>query len=178
MCSRDDKRFTEKKNKSERARRKKEDTARLRSIVDLALSVDPRIKRIKQEEKEAREAKRKIKGSGANTPISKAQQEEEKRRAEEEAKQKAEEEQVRLLCFTRGFRTLRLTICARIGCKGRGEEGQGSGCQRCEEGSTSSAGEWCRVMTTPSLVSPQCLFVCMLCRMSFSGLCALCYALL
>lgn len=91
--NRDDKRFTEKKNKSERARRKKEDTARLRSIVDLALSVDPRIKRIKQEEKEAREAKRKIKGSGANTPISKAQQEEEKRRAEEEAKQKAEEEQ-------------------------------------------------------------------------------------
>ena len=101
MRSRDDKRFTEKKNKSERARRKKEDTARLRSIVDLALSVDPRIKRIKQEEKEAREAKRKNKGSGANTPISKAQQEEEKRRAEEEAKKKAEEEQVCLFYCAR-----------------------------------------------------------------------------
>lgn len=45
--SRDDKRYTEKKNKSERARRKKEDTARLRSIVDLCLGIDPRIKRIK-----------------------------------------------------------------------------------------------------------------------------------
>ncbi|KAF9513586.1 hypothetical protein BS47DRAFT_1344064 [Hydnum rufescens UP504] len=56
--SRDDKRFTEKKNKSERARRKKEDNTRLRSLVDLALSVDPRIKRIKQEEKEERERKK------------------------------------------------------------------------------------------------------------------------
>ena len=45
--SRDDKRYTEKKNKSERARRKKEDTARLRQIVDVALNCDPRIKRIK-----------------------------------------------------------------------------------------------------------------------------------
>ena len=35
--SRDDKRYTEKKNKSERARRKKEDTAKLRGLVDLTL---------------------------------------------------------------------------------------------------------------------------------------------
>jgi DnaJ family protein C protein 2 len=35
--SRDDKRYTEKKNKSERARRKKEDIARVRGIVDLCL---------------------------------------------------------------------------------------------------------------------------------------------
>ncbi|TFY58837.1 hypothetical protein EVG20_g8003 [Dentipellis fragilis] len=90
--NRDDKRYTEKKNKSERARRKKEDTARLRGIVDLALSLDPRIKRIKQEEKEAREAKRKTKaGTGASTP-SAAQVEEEKRRAAEEAQKKEEEE--------------------------------------------------------------------------------------
>jgi DnaJ family protein C protein 2 len=57
--SRDDKRYTEKKNKNERARMKKEDTARVRGLVDLAEKCDPRIKRIKQEEKEAREAKRK-----------------------------------------------------------------------------------------------------------------------
>lgn len=87
--NRDDKRYTEKKNKAERARRKKEDTARLRNIVDVALSADPRIKRIKQEEKEAREAKRKNKPGGAP---SKAQAEEEKRRAEEEAKAKEEAE--------------------------------------------------------------------------------------
>lgn len=91
--NRDDKRYTEKKNKAERARRKKEDTARLRNIVDVALAADPRIKRIKQEEKEAREAKRKNK-SGTGGGLTKAQAEEEKRRAEEEAKAKEEAEKV------------------------------------------------------------------------------------
>ena len=90
--SRDDKRYTEKKNKSERARRKKEDTARLRGIVDLTLSLDPRIKRIKQEEKEAREAKKKNK-AGNSTASQKAKAEEEKRKAEE-AKKKEEEDKV------------------------------------------------------------------------------------
>ena len=95
--SRDDKRYTEKKNKSERARRKKEDIARLRSIVDVCLSVDPRIKRIKQEEKEAREAKKRGK---AGTPQNlKAREEEEKKKAEEEAKRKEEEEKVRGVTF-------------------------------------------------------------------------------
>ncbi|KAI9056606.1 DnaJ-domain-containing protein [Trametes sanguinea] len=89
--NRDDKRYTEKKNKAERQRRKKEDTARLRNIVDTALSVDPRIKRIRQEEKEAREAKKKNKGQ-ANGQTAKQKAEEEKRKAEEEAKRKAEEE--------------------------------------------------------------------------------------
>ena len=90
--SRDDKRYTEKKNKSERARRKKEDIARLRSIVDACLNADPRIKRIKQDEKDAREAKKRGK---AGTPQNqKARGEEEKKRAEEEAKKKEEEEKV------------------------------------------------------------------------------------
>ncbi|KAF8901425.1 hypothetical protein CPB85DRAFT_1377345 [Mucidula mucida] len=89
--SRDDKRYTEKKNKSERARRKKEDIARLRGIVDLTLSLDPRIKRIKQEEKAAREQKKLAKSqpaSGANTPKgkSKAEEEAEKLKKEEEEK--------------------------------------------------------------------------------------------
>ena len=35
--SRDDKRYTEKKNKSERARRKKEDIAKIRGLVDMTL---------------------------------------------------------------------------------------------------------------------------------------------
>ncbi|KAI0826068.1 hypothetical protein BC629DRAFT_1603895 [Irpex lacteus] len=92
--SRDDKRYTEKKNKSERARRKKEDTARLRQLVDLALSLDPRIKRIKQEEKEAREAKKKGKTGAANGLSAKQKAEEEKKKAEEEAKKKEEEEKI------------------------------------------------------------------------------------
>src|SRR5262249_14381607 len=90
LFSRDDKRYTEKKNKSERARRKKEDTAKLRGFVDLTLSLDPRIKRIKQEEKEAREAKKRG-GSGKKT---KQQEAEEKKKLEEEARKKEEEEKV------------------------------------------------------------------------------------
>ena len=91
--SRDDKRYTEKKNKTERARRKKEDTARLRTLVDIALGADPRIKRIKQEEKEAREAKKKNRGAHNGTN-NKQKAEEEKKKAEEEAKAKEEEEKV------------------------------------------------------------------------------------
>jgi len=90
--SRDDKRYTEKKNKSERARRKKEDNTRLRSLVDQALSLDPRIKRIKEEDKKARAAKKNVKANGAAGGKSKEEIEKEKKAAEEEAKRKEEEE--------------------------------------------------------------------------------------
>ncbi|WFD31201.1 hydroxymethylglutaryl-CoA lyase [Malassezia sp. CBS 17886] len=56
--SRDEKRYTEKKNRNERARRKKEDNARLRNLVDKALSLDPRIKKFRAQERAAREAKK------------------------------------------------------------------------------------------------------------------------
>ncbi|KAF8647307.1 hypothetical protein AX16_006769 [Volvariella volvacea WC 439] len=92
--SRDDKRYTEKKNKAERARRKKEDTAKLRGIVDLCLGLDPRIKRIKQEEKEARERKKRGGASGTATPRkTKEEEEAEKKKKEEEEKAKQEAEQ-------------------------------------------------------------------------------------
>ncbi|ESK92754.1 ribosome associated chaperone [Moniliophthora roreri MCA 2997] len=97
--NRDDKRYTEKKNKSERARRKKEDTARLRQMVDLVLSLDPRIKRIKEEEKAAREAKRLARSqpasgtnTGANTPKKSKTEEEEEKRKKEEAEKAAKTE--------------------------------------------------------------------------------------
>ncbi|KAI0080479.1 DnaJ-domain-containing protein [Panus rudis PR-1116 ss-1] len=110
--NRDDKRYTEKKNKSERARRKKEDTARLRSIVDLTLSLDPRIKRIKQEEKAAREAKKKGKTGAVNGLSKKQQEEEEKKRLEEEAKRKEEEEKVQFTFLApRGFIGLHSMLC-------------------------------------------------------------------
>ncbi|KAF9447044.1 DnaJ-domain-containing protein [Macrolepiota fuliginosa MF-IS2] len=92
--NRDDKRYTEKKNKSERARRKKEDTAKLRGLVDLTLGLDPRIKRIKQEEKEAREAKKRGNAPGGVVKKTKQQEEEEKKKLEEEARKKEEEEKV------------------------------------------------------------------------------------
>lgn len=97
--ARDDKRYTEKKNKNQRDKLKKEDTARLRGIVDLTLQHDPRIKRIKQEEKAAREAKKAAaasgaKGKGKPGQPSKAElakkEEEERLKKEEEDRKKAE----------------------------------------------------------------------------------------
>ncbi|KAK3817348.1 MAG: DnaJ domain-containing protein [Benniella sp.] len=82
--SRDDKRYFEKKNKSERAKLKKEDNTRLREIVDQALSLDPRIKLFKEEEKKNRGSKRREK------------EEAEKRAAEEKAKAAAEAEAARV----------------------------------------------------------------------------------
>ncbi|PPQ83401.1 hypothetical protein CVT25_003848 [Psilocybe cyanescens] len=92
--SRDDKRYTEKKNKSERARRKKEDIAKLRGLVDMALGLDPRIKRIKQQEKEAREAKKKAANPAAVVKKTKQQEEEEKKKAELAAKEQEEADKV------------------------------------------------------------------------------------
>ncbi|KAF9152466.1 hypothetical protein BG015_005228 [Linnemannia schmuckeri] len=59
--SRDDKRYFEKKNKAERAKLKKEDNQRLREIVDLALSLDPRIKIFKEQANKQRNAKKREK---------------------------------------------------------------------------------------------------------------------
>lgn len=86
-----DKRYTEKKNRNERAARKKEDNARLRNLVDRALSLDPRIKKFKQEEKAAREAK-KNKGKGGVANGKTPEQLAEEKKAKEEAEKKAAEE--------------------------------------------------------------------------------------
>jgi len=95
--SRDDKRFTEKKNRGERARRKKEDNARLRTLIDVALSCDPRIKKQKQKEKEEREKKSKARGQKA--PVVKLSQKEKeeiaKKEKEEADKKEAEEREKR-----------------------------------------------------------------------------------
>ncbi|KAG0205307.1 hypothetical protein BGX28_003061 [Mortierella sp. GBA30] len=57
--NRDDKRYLEKKNKAERAKLKKEDAARLRKLVDTAFALDPRMTAFKEQEREAKEAKKK-----------------------------------------------------------------------------------------------------------------------
>ncbi|CAG8455189.1 25047_t:CDS:10 [Dentiscutata erythropus] len=96
--NRDDKRYIERKNKAERARYKKEDTIRLRKIIeDQALSLDLRIQKFKQEEKAAKEAKKKEKEDAIKNAKEAAQRaaEEErlkKEQAEAEAKLKQQEE--------------------------------------------------------------------------------------
>ncbi|KAG0370937.1 hypothetical protein BC939DRAFT_527662 [Gamsiella multidivaricata] len=57
--NRDDKRYLEKKNKAERAKLKKEDAARLRKLVDNAIALDPRMAAFKEQERVAKEAKKK-----------------------------------------------------------------------------------------------------------------------
>lgn len=87
IFSRDDKRYTEKKNKSERARRKKEDNTRLRGLVDISSSLDPRIKRIRQEEKEARQAKKRgiaSPGPGQKSKTGRGRKEESRGRSTQE----------------------------------------------------------------------------------------------
>lgn len=95
--NRDEKRYTEKKNRNERARRKKEDNARLRNLVDKALSIDPRIKAFRAAERAAREAK-KNKGrpgapGGKSAAEVAAEEQRKKEEAEKAAKEQAEKEQ-------------------------------------------------------------------------------------
>lgn len=77
--SRDQRRHIERKNNNARKKKKVEDTARLRGLVDRALELDERIKRFKKEEQKSRNKKKVQK------------EEEEKRKKEEQAKRKEEE---------------------------------------------------------------------------------------
>ena len=89
--NRDEKRYTEKKNRNERARRKKEDNARLRNLVDKALSLDPRIKAFRAAERAAREAKKNKGRPGAPSGKSAAEVAAEEQRKKEEAEKAAKE---------------------------------------------------------------------------------------
>lgn len=85
--NRDQKRYVERKNKAQRAKRKTEDNARLRKLVDDCLSLDPRIKLFKQKEREQKNAKK-----NAREAEEKKAAEEKKQREEEEKRRKEEEE--------------------------------------------------------------------------------------
>ncbi|KAI0231528.1 Zuotin [Massospora cicadina] len=88
--NRDNKRYIDKKNKAERAQRKKEDNARLIKLIDTAISVDPRIQKFKEEDRARRNAKKNAKSNKTQDAEEKARKEEEERlaklKAEEEAK--------------------------------------------------------------------------------------------
>jgi DnaJ family protein C protein 2 len=87
--NRDDKRYQEKKNKTERARLKRDDNARVRSMVDRCLEMDPRIKKFKEEDKTKRNAK---KNAAAETARKNAEEAAKKAEEERLAKEKAEAE--------------------------------------------------------------------------------------
>lgn len=62
---RDERRWIDKQNKTMRLKRKKEEMARIRQLVDLAYNNDPRIGRFKKEEKEKKLAAKKAKQTQA-----------------------------------------------------------------------------------------------------------------
>ncbi|KAJ5116742.1 Heat shock protein DnaJ N-terminal [Penicillium angulare] len=86
--SRDQKRHTEKKNANARRKRKNEDVARLRTLVDEVLAQDERIKKFRQQARAGKDAKRKAKEDEA---IRLKEEKERKKAEEEEAKKNAEE---------------------------------------------------------------------------------------
>lgn len=85
--NRDNKRYIEKKNKAARQKHKTDDIARLRRLVDEALSTDPRIKLFKEAEKKAKEQRKWEREAGARAAAEaekKAKEEAEKAAAEAE----------------------------------------------------------------------------------------------
>ncbi|EGF84287.1 hypothetical protein BATDEDRAFT_34216 [Batrachochytrium dendrobatidis JAM81] len=78
---RDHKRFLERKNKAARTKLKKEDNSRLIKLAEQAFSLDPRIRKFKEEERYAKDAKRREKEQLAKA-------------AEIEAEKKAEEARI------------------------------------------------------------------------------------
>ena len=85
--NRDQKRHVERKNNAARKKRKSEDIARLRELVDRCLALDPRIKLFKEQEKERRNAKK-----NAREAEERRLAQEAARRADEEAARRADEE--------------------------------------------------------------------------------------
>ncbi|KAL0820769.1 hypothetical protein ABMA28_006588 [Loxostege sticticalis] len=87
-ADREERRWIEKQNKAARAKLKKEEMARIRSLVDLAYANDPRIQRFKQEDKD-----KKLAAKRARQDAVQAKKAEEERLLKEAqaAKQKAEE---------------------------------------------------------------------------------------
>lgn len=82
--------WIEKKNKATRAKRKKEEMARIRTLVDMAYNIDPRIKKFQQEDKDKKTAAKKAKQKAA-----KERQQEEERIARDAAEKERIEREKR-----------------------------------------------------------------------------------
>lgn len=85
--SREDKRWLEKKNKAQRAKRKQEDNRRISTMVESAMKFDPRLAKFKEEDRYAKDAKKREREEAERKKKEDAQ-----RKLEEEAETKAREE--------------------------------------------------------------------------------------
>jgi len=91
----DERRWIEKKNKKERAEKKKVEMKRLRSLVDNAFACDPRIKKFNEEEKQKKERIKKAKAKAIKDEQDRVKAEAEAARKKEEDEKKAREEAAR-----------------------------------------------------------------------------------
>lgn len=87
---RDIRKLIEKKNKATRAKRKKEEMTRIRSLVDMAYNIDPRVKKFQQDDKDKKTAVKRAKQEAA-----KARQQEEERIARDAAEKERLEKEKR-----------------------------------------------------------------------------------
>lgn len=91
---RDERRWIDKQNKAMRTKRKKEEMARIRQLVDLAYNNDPRIVKFKKEEKDKKLAAKKAKQTAAQAL---KEMEDQRKRDEEAQKIKVEKEEQKRL---------------------------------------------------------------------------------
>jgi DnaJ family protein C protein 2 len=94
---REEKRWIERQNKAQRNKMKKEDVSRVARLVDQAFSIDPRIKKFKQEDKEAKAAKKNQKNAAQNAAKEALLAQQEKERLEKERLEALEKEKVRII---------------------------------------------------------------------------------
>lgn len=91
---REERRYIDKINKDNRKKLKKEEMSRIRSLVDTAYNIDPRIIKFKQEDRDAKLAVKKARQDAIKAHHELIRkQEEEATRAEREAKEKADAEE-------------------------------------------------------------------------------------
>nr|KAG5708813.1 hypothetical protein BaRGS_031967 [Batillaria attramentaria] len=93
--NREERRWIEKQNKAARQKRKKEEVARLRSLVDNAYACDPRIQRFKDEEKEKKLAQKRAKQEAARQRAEEEERVKQEALEEERKKREKEEEEAR-----------------------------------------------------------------------------------
>lgn len=93
--SREERRWMDKQNKTVRQKRKKEEMARLRTLVDTAYTLDPRIKKFKEMEKAEKEARKKARAEAAKQEALERERMEQLRLAEEKQQKEREEERAR-----------------------------------------------------------------------------------
>lgn len=93
--NREERRWIEKQNKAARQKRKKEEAARMRSLVDNAYASDPRIQRFKDEEKEKKLAHKRAKQEAARQRVEEGERIKQEALEEERKKKEIEEEKAR-----------------------------------------------------------------------------------